>query len=87
MKQAYNVRSEKAYYSLLRQLDGMEYRTPARNLPSDMHRWHVYGRNTVLFIETDCKYVTYQSVDYAEDQGYTITVFKPKDIFKEKVCL
>lgn len=84
-KTAVNVRSEKAYYEALRQLEALGYRTPIHEKPTNMHRWDVYGRETVLFIEGTL--VTYGNTEYAEEKGYRYARFTPTDDITDEITV
>ena len=75
-----NVRSQKAYDSLMNKLDNKGYLWVTDRIPTEMDFWYKNGRNTIIIINVELEAITYDMIDNENKDLYPlIKVFKPND--------
>lgn len=73
-----NVRSQKAYDSLMNQLESKNYTWVTDRKLKSLNMYYRFNRNTVIIMYQDDKTVAYANLE-SEFNQESIQVFKPKD--------
>lgn len=73
-----NVRSQKAYDSLMNQLESKNYHWVTDRELKSLNMYYRFNRNTIIVMYQEDKKIIYGDIDNESNQK-SIQVFKPKD--------